>query len=355
MRASFVWLLATTGCVPSHVAAVALDGDDGVATLADDDGDDDGGDDGSDGVMSCELPALLPGCDEAADPLRAPEIACVVGISAAEFRSDDPDAWRRAHEFGNAFWVAESSSAVLVLSTGRLAQPNTAQQVTAEVGAAQLASVDNDNPDGVPLPDPIVPSPGAGGGPFVDCDGAADCSETLATAFGGEGQAHDLVWFRFDAQVPDGVFGYDVRVAVLTAEYPERIGDSVSDLFVWWTSSEAFTGNLATLDGQPANVAGLAPLLGDNTFDHPMLLRTGFDGGTGEPCSVGGSMVADCPLGAATGWMQLRGPAVPGERLRIVAALVDQGDALLDTVVLLDQWQWRCDGCVPGDSCGLSP
>jgi len=339
-----------TACVPSHVAAVEVDateGNDAVGATG-------GEGDGTTAPAACELPEQTPACDESADPLRALEIGCVDGVSSAEFHSDDDAAWRRTHEFGNAFWVAESSTAVLALSTGRLAELNGALQVTAEVGAAQFASVDNDNPNETSLPDPINPASGSAGSPFVNCDGTGDCSETLPAALDATGLANDLIWFRFEAEVPEGVFGYQVRVAVLTAEYPERVADPVSDMFVWWAGGETFTGNVATLGGEPANVAGLSDLLRNHALGDQMLVRTGFDGGTGSPCSIEGSMAADCPVGATTGWMQLTGSVVPGERLSIAAALVDQGDALLDTVVLLDQWQWRCEGCEPGSSCGLS-
>jgi len=312
---------AIGGCSPSYVAGIdPEDGDgggsqgDGVTSMPTGDGT----------VGDCMLPTRLPDCDAAADPLRALEVACWNGISAAEFDSLDPAGWRRAHEFGNSFWTASDSDAVLVLSTGTLPEPDVNGQVVVEPGAAQLASTDNANLDS--LPDPLVPPP----------DGA-----------------RDVVWFRFDADVPAEARGYTVRFAMLTAEYPERVG-TTSDTFVWWSDSEELTGDLATFNGQPATVSGLAPLLSANTGGHPMLLRTGFDGSEGQPCTVGGNEVSDCPIGASTGWLELRGPAVGGERISIVAALYDHGDALVDSAVVLDRFGWSCDSCLDDDSCGLA-
>ena len=316
--------LVLAGCTPTYVAGTELAASGGGSSLGDDD--DVGPQSSDDGTPGdCVIPTRLPDCDAAADPLRALEVACWDGISAAEFRSDDPGGWRRAHEYGNAFWTATDSDAVLVLSTGVLPEPDPNGQVVLATGAAQLASTDNANPDA--LPDPLVPP--------------------------AEG-ARDVVWFRFDADVPPDVRGYSVRFALLTAEYPERVDASASDTFVWWSDSEQFTGDLATLDGQPASVPGLASLLSAHAGDDPMLLRTGFDGGEGQPCTVDGIELADCPIGAATGWLELRGPAVGGERISIVAALYDHGDSQLDTAVVVDRFGWSCDSCLNDDSCGLA-
>lgn len=328
------------------------DGDDATAD-SDSDSDADSDSDGNE----CDAPTGEPGCDALADPLRAPEIACHPGIQAATFQTADGDAWRRAHELGNAYWVAEASDAVLVMSTGRLPQPGPAGQVAVDPGAAQLASVANDNPDDGLFPDPIVIAPGssggAGGTPFFDCDGVGDCSDTLPGALAGA-SVHDLLWLRFEVDVPPDVHGYALRLALLTAEYPERLEPPFGDMFVWWASGDSFTGNLATWGGQPASASGLANRLSQHSGEHPMLLRTGFDGGTGEACTVGGRDLSDCPLGAGSGWLELRGPAEPGEHLTIAAALFDTGDAQLDTVVVLDDWHWECAGCRVGESCGLS-
>ena len=213
--------------------------------------------------------------------MRAAELTCSTDVSGGVFESADGDAWRRAHEFANAFWVSETSTAVLVLSTGRLPAATPSGQVALEPGAGQSSSVDNDNPDGVALPAPIEPMVGSAS-PYADCDGTGDCSHTLAPAWDA---AHDLVWLRIEADVPPGVRGYTARVAFFTAEYPERIGAAVSDMFVWWTDSAAFTGNLATWQGAAATVTGLADVLSLHTAADPSLPRTGFDGTTGEPCT----------------------------------------------------------------------
>jgi len=327
MRAAVVSLLAL-GCNASFVAAIApeTDGNSGSASsagtteaAATSGTSADGGE--STEPFVCDRPTPLAGCDAAADPLRAPEVACYDGIAAARFESLDPAAWRRARELGNAYWVSTESEAVLVLSTGTLPEPGVVGEVNLESGVADLAATNNDNPDGAALPGGI--------------DGSA-----LGSAFGGAPQ--DLIWFSFEATVPEGASGYSIRVGFLSAAYPEDLEADVSDLFVWWHDGESFTGNLALWNESPANVQGLGPRMHEFSGDHPNLLRTGMDGAAdGEP------------LGASTGWMQLRGPAEPGEVVRIVAALFDQSALDRDTIVTLDGFAWECDACTPGLDCGL--
>lgn len=238
-----------------------------------------------------------------------------------------------------------------MLSTGVLPEPGEVGEVHVTASAAKNAAADNGNPNGVSsLPAGIVSAPGSPSGtPYVDCDGTGDCSGTLHRAFGGA--AEDLIWLSLDATVPPGVLGYTVRVGFLSAEYPETLATQDSDLFVWWHESADYVGNLATWDGAAANVAGLGARMHEFSGEHPMLLRTGMDGTTGV-CEIEG-VDMPCPLGASTGWMELRGPARPGETLHLVAALFDQGSLERDTVVLLDEFVWSCEGCVPGESCGL--
>lgn len=356
-RAAAAALLLLPGCNASFIAAVAQEtgggsesGGSGELPAATQDGT---GTDGTDGVSTdapgCQPPEPFEGCDAAADPLRAPEFQCYVDVAAARFESADPDAWRRAAEFGNANWAATETDAVLVLSTGLLPEPGPQGEVWLAPSAAEMSAADNGNPDGAALPGTMVATP-ASATPFVDCDGVGDCSGTLATAFGD--RANDLVWLTFDVTAPSGARGYALRVGFLSAAYPEDLSADVSDLFVWWHESADFVGNLATWQGAPATVAGLGPRMHEFSGEHPLLLRTGMDGTTGEPCDVDGQSV-DCPIGAATGWMELRGPAEPGETIHIVAALLDQSAQPRDTVVVLDGFEWTCETCEAGLDCGL--
>lgn len=308
-------------------------------------------------VPSCDepLPVAPEDCDAFADPLRAPEIACLPGVAAQTFESSDGSAWRSTREFGNAFWVADSGSAVLALSTTALPEANAAGQVALEPGSAEFSDVDNDNPETSELPGGISVNPGSNGGnggtPFFGCDGIGDCSETLPAVWSGE--ARDLIWFSFDIEVPMGARVLEVDLAWLTAEFPERVGVSDADVFVLWVEGAEFTGNIATFGGQALTTSGVASLLSEFQGEHPSLVRTGFDGTTAEACTIAGEVVSACPVGAATGWLTAAAPVEPGEVISVVAALFEQGPVGQESAVLLDGFRWGCTPCTPGSDCGV--
>ena len=100
-------------------------------------------------------------------------------------------------------------------------------------------------------------------------------------------------------------------------------------MFVVWSNSETYTGNLCFIDDQPCTVTALWPTQFQG--NDPELANTSFtnDGGTG--------------------WFQIKGSAEPGELLQITIAVFDMGDTILDTLVLLDRFAWDCEGCTPSE------
>jgi hypothetical protein len=251
-----------------------------------------------------------------------------------------------------------------VLTTGRVTHTDAADTVTVAEGDTEGPMGANGNDDQVDmLPLPILPQPGSAGGnggtPFVDCDGVGDCSDTLPPVWSADADgADDLIWLRFSVDVPAGTHGWTVDLAWMTAEFPERVDAATNDMFVWWQSSEAFTGNVATLDGAALTVTALRPHLMKSglTGDAAELVGTGYEGTTSAPCDFRWESFPDCPRGAATPWLTLAGRVEPGERVQMVLALFDLGDALVDTAVLVDRFRWDCEGCNPdGTDCGLAP
>lgn len=280
-------------------------------------------------------------------------------ISGDRFATSDQETWATARMYGNEAFTPREGQRLLVMTTGTLPVADEDGRIDVPFGHTRRPAdqADNRNPDDQDLPAPIVVQSGSLSAPFVDCDGIGDCSETLPTAFQ---RAHDLIYFTFEVTVPDGTFGYEVDLAWFSAEFPRLVQQPNNDLFVWWQSSDAFTGNVATFEGAPMSATGLQPYLtapgtGAATGNVALLQDTGFEGSTSSQCTFAWGTYSDCPNGATTGWMTLSAPVQPGETVQIVAALFDQGDRTLDTTVLIDNWRWSCGGCEPGSSCGLRP
>jgi hypothetical protein len=289
------------------------------------------------------------GVDQAT-PILAPTITGDASTLAVGSRYGSDD---------NQRWVPTEGSKLLVLTTGML--DVVADRLEVPLGRTYADDGDNPNPDGE-LPVPIDPTSGIAPGPcaaaYVGCDLVGDCSDSLPPVWDAAGGvARDLAWLRFDVAVPFGTFGWRVDLAWFSAEYPEAHDEIGADTFVWWQTSERFTGNAATIDGAAMTVAGVGATIASAGFvgNAPELAGTGYESVEVAACETPWTSypAGQCPNGGSTPWLTLLGPAHPGETMTMVVALFDAGDANVDTAVLLDNWRWDCDGCTPGTTCGV--
>jgi hypothetical protein len=311
----------------------------------------------------CEAPGMLTPCDDGTDdPFQAMGLNCggadpntFIPIVNDIFSSTDGDAWRIARQFGTYInpgtglpqWAPREGDSFLLISTGVLGTPSAAGVLTAAAGSTQTGS-DNDNADYLDagsLPAPISPDEGsnngAGGTPFINCDGVNDCSDSLwgQWTFGGA-EANDMMWFQFETPVPGGTHGFSFDFAYFSAEFPEFVDTTYNDVFAVWSSSETYTGNLCFVNDEPCTVTALGPSVAYTAAD-PELGGTGFN-----------------TVGESTDWFNAKGSAEPGEDLLLTFILFDMGDSIYDTTVILDNFQWDCEGCVPSevDPCiGIDP
>jgi len=165
--------------------------------------------------------------------------------------------------------------------------------------------------------------------------GLGDCSNTLEQAWAAGDGAHDYAEIRIKATVPPGANAFAYRFAFFSAEYPQWVIDDVpwNDMYVAWLESEAWTGNISFDPvGNPISTRGVflelfdanSPLCDANPCVAPELHGFAMQGHAG------------------TRWLETIAPVVEGEDIEIVFALFDLSDALVDTVVLLDDVHWGC-------------
>lgn len=306
---------------------------------------------GTTGTEECGAPGILLVCDKGddTDPFHAIGVGCpgapenTIPIADDVFDSQ-PIAWRAARGFGTAedpnapgelLFRPREGEKFLVLSTGRVAnlQPD-------GVLIEAQSQYDNDNnfnpdmPNALPAPmSPLVGSSnGAGGSPFEQCDGVNDCSDSIEPNWTlGNGDPNDLLFGSFTVTVPPGVDGFLFDAVFFSSEYPEFVGDEFNDMFIGWSTSEAYTGNVTFFDGQPFTVTSLAPAMENAGYvgDAPELAGTGFE------------------THGTTGWVTVQAQVVPGETFTFAMAIMDMGDSSKATVTLVDHWRWDCKGCVP--------
>jgi hypothetical protein len=333
------------------------DGDTGDGDGDTGDGDGDTGGDG-DGDPNCGAPADHITCDDwggNVTPLQAIGLNCPgdatnsTSTTAASFTAPDAATWRIATQYGTSGdWVASEGESMLVISSGRIPAAN-GQGLINSTGNNQ----DTSNPDFVQLPAPMSADYGSnngnGGDPFNGCDMVNDCSDSLSDQWQlGDQAANDLLWFDFSVDVPPGTSGWVVDFVYFSNEFPEYVNDIFNDMFVVWEVSESYVGNICFIDGQPCTVTALDAIAdgfsGPNEAQHPSLAGTGTQG-------IGSTG------GQSTGWVTLEGPASPDENMELTFAVFDMGDTAYDTMVVLDNWRWNCQGCVPNEvnDCGVQP
>ncbi len=330
------------------------------STGRDDAGESSTGEDSDSGVIEiCEAPGDLTPCDsDTTDPFQAMGLGCVGGPNEAIqiyndiFISDDPDAWKIVRQYGTHIdptdglptWRPREGETMLMVSTGVLPDPDMNGVITQAAGNGGA----NDNVDSSPLPAPMSPlsgsNAGAGGTPFLGCDDVNDCSDSMIDQWNlGDSEANDLLWFQFEVPVPGGTYGFQFDFAYFSAEFPEFVNDTYNDMFAVWSDSESYTGNLCFVNDQPCTVTALWPTqfaTGDDVLEGTMFDNLGFT------------------EGEATGWFEAKGSTVPNELLQLTFAVFDMGDTAYDTIVLIDNFQWDCEGCTPSevDPCiGIDP
>jgi hypothetical protein len=342
-------------------------------------GDGDGDTQGTTSNSNCQAPSEYIDCDGVPgnltnNPFNALGINCgddpatTVIAQNATMNSDNDNAWRVATTFGNAagdnydnkLWAANddvwinpdmeevppnTSTAILILSTGVVAAANN-QGVVVEQKGNQDNNGDNGNKDDGGLPSPLSAEYGSnngnGGTPFMNCDGVNDCSDSLYDHWIGNGwdDPNDKLWMQMNLTVPVETEGFIFDFAYFSSEFPMWYNTEFNDLFIAWSTSETYTGNITFVNDAPLTITSLEDA---GAFQYkanaPQLSGTGFEGHAG------------------TGWFVARGSVAPEETFQLTFFIADMTDNILATAVLLDNFRWECAGCIPNevDSCGIQP
>ncbi len=279
--------------------------------------------DSSTGEELCEAPGILLVCDNTSnDPFHALGLGCpgapgnTIPITAKQFESV-AIAYRVARGFGTAkdpndadelLFRPREGEKFLIISTGRVAALQPDGTVVEEPGS-QFDNDNNFNPDEPnALPPPLSPwfgsNDGQGGTPSVNCDHTNDCSDSIqANWLLGNEDPDDLLFARLDVEVPGGTYGFSFDVAYFSSEYPQFVDQKFNDMFIGWTSSEAYTGNVTFFNNQPFTVTALAEEMEVAGFvgDNAALAGTGFEGY------------------GSTGWVTINAQAQPREAHRLHA------------------------------------
>ncbi|MBL9101455.1 MAG: DUF4215 domain-containing protein [Myxococcales bacterium] len=298
-------------------------------------------------------------------------------ISNFQFDAPANASWQVAKGFGSytydhdmdpatpdkLLYSPREGDAFLIVSTGVIAAPNN-QGIVTELPNTQLFNNANQNPDvpdslPAPLSQQLGSNNGAGGTPFMGCDGDNDCSDTLLAQWNlAQQDPNDKLFFRFNTTVPAGTYGYRFDFVFCSAEWPTYVNTKYNDLLIAWQTDpspddpnqdppvDPYTGNVTFIPnpndptkGLPLTITALDPYFDGPgyTFNEPQLTGTGFE------------------QHACTDWFTAKGGVQPGADLDLGFFLSDMGDTNLATLAIIDNFRWDCEGCVPSevDDCGV--
>ena len=182
------------------------------------------------------------------------------------------------------------------------------------------------------------------------------------------GGVYNSVALELVIKVPTNATGFSFRSNFVTYEYPNYICSQYNDYFVALMQTDAGGWENIVFDslGNPVSVNnGLLAVCeaGDagGTYyscdqGRSALSGTGFDSTTNcgyaagyEDLGWGGGWggwggSSDNPeVGAGTGWLQTVSPVTPGSTLTLRFAIWDSGDSTLDSLVLIDGFQWEVE------------
>ena len=191
-------------------------------------------------------------------------------------------------------------------------------------------------------PEPTLPPPGYPKDP-------PSCTAVGTAVYDPSTSTHifNAAALKLEIRVPTNASSFIFETDFYTYEYPDYICSVFNDFFVVMMEPQHPNlpdGNIAfDQDGNPISVNNSylqvcnPGTYGGRTFTCPLgngdLVNTGFE----ET-----NFCTDKPA-AATGWLQTTGPVEAGSIITLLFAIWDTGDAILDSLVLIDNFRWTLE------------
>ncbi|KIG18648.1 Dipeptide-binding ABC transporter, periplasmic substrate-binding component [Enhygromyxa salina] len=285
----------------------------------------------------CAAPIHNP-CDNDNDPWHAIGVNCPNEYAITTAYTGHVDAlYVHTGQLGTynpATYPPLEGEKMVILSSG------IAQQLTIP---GQYASTSHVGNDPLNLPAPLTPTP-VDNGLMVDCVanpnliGTGDCSNTIQEQWSQGNGAYDYAEMRMTGEVPFGATGFSYNLAFFSTEYPGFYQSSFNDMYIAWLQSEKWTGNVS-FDDDGAPISLNAGFLDYKDAPNP------YD--CNAPCTAPELQGTAMQGHAGTKWLTTSAGVEPGEDFTIVFAIFDLSDNILDSVVILDNFSWNCEGGPP--------
>lgn len=158
------------------------------------------------------------------------------------------------------------------------------------------------------------------------------------------GPVFDPAALELVVRVPTNARSFSFNLNFYTFEFPEYICSEFNDFYVtmMWPPPPGLPDANISFDQDNNPISVNNSLL--------QVCKPQSAGGKNFPCPLGPALLQNTgyagPLigsHAATGWLQTRAPVEPGSEITLRFAIWDSGDPVLDSLVLIDNFQWSVD------------
>jgi hypothetical protein len=289
-------------------------------------------------IVVCGAPNPVSCDDEDDDPWHALGLNCTGGPQVDGVYNGDAQSLHvhagNVGTFMPAPFPPREGEKIVIISSGNASQ-------MLQAGTFMSTNVTGAVDNGADLPAPLLPNDVSATEDCVDNPGlvgTGDCSNTVSGQWTQGGGAYDYAELRLQVEVPGNTFGFSYDLAMFSTEYPVYYHSQYNDMYIAWLESEQWTGNVSFDEaGNPISLnAGFLDYKdAPNTIDCP------------APCTAPELQGTAMEGHAGTKWLTTTAPVTPGEEIEVVFAVFDMSDPNLDTVVLLDNWLWSCEGGPP--------
>ncbi len=211
--------------------------------------------------------------------------------------------------YGNTY-VPHKGSTFVVLSTGIAGDEDDVGYVPPQSGTEFDGEVAH--------PDPVTPS--------------GTC------AMPDEATVNDYSELVLELDVPTNAKSFSFDFNFMSTEFPEYVCQVFDDTFLAYLESDSFTGNVSfdSMGNRVSINVGFFtvcdPTLGAGCTGDAELVGTGYDNNASTFTDGGG-----------TGWLTTTSPVTPGEKARLTFMIWDEGDHILDSAVIIDNFRWELE------------
>ena len=192
----------------------------------------------------------------------------------------------------------------------------------------------------------VVPQSGTDFGntftnPLPNVPGKMGCSQSQP------GTVNDYTELVLKLKAPTNAHAFSFNFYFMSAEYPEFVCTMFNDEFlVLMESNNEFqmASNIAfDLQKNPVTINnGFFTVCknGGTMYTNNCTKPISEMNGTGYETTQGGTD----PLGGGTGWLTTTAPVTPGEDVTLHFIIFDEGDGILDSAAVIDNFQWLVQG-----------